>query len=68
MGPLSKAAIPVYIVLGGLCPQATAGTDDGFSLQPAVPCEVVLQTEFKHSASRKTVAGPWPRFAKQMLA
>ncbi len=68
MGPLSKAAIAAFIVLSGLCLQATAGTDDGFSLQPAVPREVVLQIEFKHPASRKTVAGPWPRFAKEMLA
>jgi hypothetical protein len=25
-------------------------------------------TEIRHPASRKTVAGPWPRFAKEMLA
>ncbi len=69
MGPLSKAAIAAYIVLSGLCQATTtAGIDDGFSSEPTVPYEITVRTEIKHPASRKTVAGPWPRFAKEMLA
>ncbi len=69
MGSLSKAAIAAYIVLSGLCPHSTAaGTDDGFSHRTAGSSEVVLHAEMKHPASRKYVAGPWPRFAKEMLA
>lgn len=69
MDPLSKAAIAAYIVLSGLCqPTNTAGIDDGLSSKPSVPYEITVRTEYKHPASRKTVAGPWPRFAKEMLA
>lgn len=69
MGSLSKAAIAAYIVFGGLCLHSTAaGTDHGFSPQRAGPCAVILHAEMKHPASRKYVAGPWPRFAKEMLA
>ena len=69
MGPLSKAAIAAYIVLSGLCVQSTAaGTDDGFSSRSTDPYEIALRIENKHPASRKTIAGPWPRFAKEMLA
>ncbi len=67
MGSLLKVAVAVSIVAS--CPHSVgAATDDGLSLQPDVPCEVVLQSEFKHPSSRKYVAGPWPRFAKEMLA
>lgn len=69
MGPLSKALIAAYIVLSSLCLQSTAaGTGDGFSSQSTDPYEIAVRTENKHPSSRKTVAGPWPRFAKEMLA
>ena len=69
MGPLSRAIIAAYIVLSGLCPQSTAtGADDGFSSQSTDPYEIAARAENKHPSSRKTVAGPWPRFAKEMLA
>ena len=69
MGSLSKAAVAACIVLCGQYPLSIeAGIDDGFSIEPAGPCEVTPQTEFRHPSSRKYVAGPWPRFAKEMLA
>jgi hypothetical protein len=69
MGSSTKAAIAVSIVVSVICPQSTgAVSDDGFSPQQSAPCEIVLQTEFRHPASRKYVTGPWPRFAKEMLA
>ena len=69
MGTLLRAAIAVYVVFGAFYPQSIAdGTEDSFSSQSAAPCEVVLHAEMKHPASRKYVAGPWPRFAKEMLA
>lgn len=69
MGLQLKAAIAVIIVVSAICPETTgAVSDDGFLLQPAAPCEIVLQTEKRHPSSRKYVTGPWPRFAKEMLA
>ena len=67
MGSLLKAAVAVSIVVS--CPHSVgAATDDKSSLQPDVTYEIVLQTGSKHPSSRKYVAGPWPRFAKEMLA
>jgi len=69
MGSQLKAAIAASIVVSAICPVSTGVvSDNGFSPQPAVPCEIVLQTEFRHPSSRKYVSGPWPRFAKEMLA
>ena len=69
MGSSLRAAVAVSIVVGAICPASTgAVSDDGFSPQPAVPCEFVLQRELRHPSSRKYVTGPWPRFAKEMLA
>ena len=67
MGSFLRVTIAVCIVFS--CPQSTgAGTDDGLSFQPAGPYEVTLRTEIRHPASRKYGAGPWPRFALEMLA
>jgi len=69
MGSSLKAAIAASIMVSGICPQSTgAVSNNGFSAQSAVPYEIVLQTEFRHPSSRKYVSGPWPRFAKEMLA
>ncbi len=69
MGSFLRAVIAVYIVFSAFCPQSIAdGTEDSFSSQPTDPYEIALRTENNHPASRKYVAGPWPRFAKKMLA
>jgi len=69
MGSLSKAAIAACVVLGGSGPQLTdADNFDGLSLQMIGSSEVTLHVKMKHPSSRKTVSGPWPRFAKEMLA
>jgi hypothetical protein len=69
MGSLSKAAITACIVLSGMGPQAiNAANFDGHSLQMTGSSEVALHAKMKHPSSRKTVSGPWPRFAKEMLA
>jgi hypothetical protein len=69
MGSKSSAGIAVYIVFAALCsPSDTTDTLNYISAQPFDSREVALQTRFKHPASRETVAGPWPRFAKKMLA
>jgi hypothetical protein len=69
MGSLSKAAIAACIVLSGMGPQATdAGSSDALSVQMTDSYDVVVRTRMKHPSSRKTVSGPWPRFAKKMLA
>ncbi len=67
MGSLLKAAVAVSIVVS--CPHSVdVTTDDGFVLRPDVTYEIALQSKSKHPSSRKYVAGPWPRFAKEMLA
>ena len=69
MGSVLRAVIALYIVFSAFCPQSVAdGTEDSFSSQPAGRCEVTLHPDIKHPALRKNVAGPWPRFAKEMLA
>ena len=69
MGSLVRVAIAAYIVLSGLSPQATnAGACDNPSLDAVVSQEVTVKLKMKHPASRKTVSGPWPRFALEMLA
>ncbi len=69
MGSLVRVAIAACIVLSGLSPQATnAGACDYPSLTAVVSTEVTVRYKMKHPASRKTVSGPWPRFAVEMLA
>ncbi len=69
MGSLVSVAIAAYIVLSGLVPQATnAGAGDYLSAKAVVSYEVTVKYRMKHPASRKTVSGPWPRFALEMLA
>lgn len=69
MGSLARAAVAAVIVFIGMCLNTTdGGIGDGISLQATWSCDVTVCTEIRHPASRKTVAGPWPRFAKEMLA
>lgn len=69
MGSLIRAAVAAVIVFIGMSLQTTdAGVGGGISLQATWSCDVTVCTEIRHPASRKTVAGPWPRFAKEMLA
>ena len=69
MGSLVRVAIATCIVLSGLSPQATnAGVGEYSSLTAVVSQEVTVKLKMKHPASRKTVSGPWPRFALEMLA
>lgn len=69
MGSLTKAAIAACIVFIGTGVQPTS-TDNGdeVSLQMTGLSEFTVRAELRHPASRKTVSGPWPRFAKEMLA
>lgn len=69
MGSLSKAAIAACIVLSGMGPQAiNAGNCDALSPQMTESCNATVRAKTKHPSSRKTVSGPWPRFAKELLA
>ena len=69
MGSLVKVSIAACIVLIGLSPQPTnADAGDYLSAKAVVSYEVTVQYKMKHPASRKTVSGPWPRFALEMLA
>ena len=69
MGSLSKAAIAACFVLIGLGAQSSSiGDSNALSPQTMELSEIFSRTEMKHPASRKTVSGPWPRFAKEMLA
>ena len=69
MGSLAKVAVAAYIVLIGLGAQSSStGDSNTLSPQTTESYEILSRTEMKHPASRKTVSGPWPRFAKEMLA
>jgi hypothetical protein len=69
MGSLKRAAVVAFIVFIGTGVQPT-GTDNGdeVSLQMTGLSDFTVRAELRHPASRKTVSGPWPRFAKEMLA
>lgn len=69
MGSLSRAALAACIVLSGVGAQSSgAGNTDALSLQSAGSRAITLHVKKRHPSSRETVAGPWPRFAKNMLA
>ena len=69
MGSLSSAALAACIVLSGVGAQSSgASNTDALSLQSTGSCEITLHVKKRHPSSRETVAGPWPRFAKKMLA
>ena len=69
MGSLSRAALAVCILLSGVGAQSSgASSTDALSLQSTGSIEVRLHVKKRHPSSRETVAGPWPRFAKKMLA
>ena len=69
MGSLSRAAIAACIVLISPGTQSSGGANaDALSVRTTGLSDVALLGKKKHPSSRETVSGPWPRFAKKMLA
>ncbi len=69
MGSLSKAAIVACVVLIGSGAQSSrVGDVDTLLSLKTETIEITSRNRMKHPSSRKTVPGPWPRFAREMLA
>jgi len=69
MASLVGPVIAACIICAVPSPQSIlVGSQDDFALQTAERSTLVLQVEMRHPSSRKYVAGPWPRFALEMLA